>query len=134
MQTRKILITAASLSVLLFILVISLNFSNANPKSFYKSTQMSTYVIFIKEKTIDLSELSIYASLTDKAVGDHPAELLAAYGELEVPEGDKPEGVVIVKFPSMEAAKKWYNSPLYKQATQHRMKGAKWNVLFVEGI
>jgi uncharacterized protein (DUF1330 family) len=95
---------------------------------------MGAYAIFIKEKTLDPAELSIYQGLTGKAAEGHTAELLAAYGSLEVPEGDKPEGVVIVRFPSMKHATDWYYSPLYRQASQHRIKGALWNVMFVEGL
>jgi len=40
--------------------------------------------------------------------------VLAAYGRYEVLEGSDLEGVVIVEFPSLEAAKDWYDSPAYR--------------------
>lgn len=95
---------------------------------------MSAYVLFLKEETADPAELEIYRGMTMKAVHGHPAELLVAYGKQEIPEGDAPEGVVIVKFPSLRDARAWYESPEYQVASAHRKKGARWRVIFVEGL
>ena len=52
----------------------------------------------------------------------HPIEVLAADGKHEVLEGDPIEGMVIVKFPSVKAAKDWIYSEAYqrRQASQTR--------------
>jgi len=34
------------------------------------------------------------------------------------------EGVVIVEFPTLEAAKTWYDSPAYREARDYRFRGA----------
>ena len=36
-------------------------------------------------------------------------------------------------FTSVEQAKAWYDSPLYQEATVHRLKGGNWRVMIVEG-
>ena len=47
---------------------------------------------------------------------------LIAYGATEALEGDAPDGVVLVQFPTVEDAKAWYNSPNYQAAIPHRKK------------
>jgi len=48
-------------------------------------------------------------------------------------EGPATEGVAILRFPDMDAARAWYNSPAYKEAREHRFKGSEHRVLLVEG-
>jgi uncharacterized protein (DUF1330 family) len=40
---------------------------------------------------------------------------------------------VVAEFPSMEEAKRWYDSPGYVAVRQHRMRGAKYLGLLVDG-
>jgi uncharacterized protein (DUF1330 family) len=94
---------------------------------------MSAYVIFIRERTLDHSELDAYAKMAGSSTEGLPVKFLAAYGRQEVLEGPAPEGVAIAEFPSMEEAKQWYKSPAYQAAAQHRFKGAIYRGLIVEG-
>ena len=60
-------------------------------------------------------------------------KLHTVYRPFELLEGEGPvEGVVVAEFPSMEDAKKWYNSPGYVAVRQHRMRGAKYLGLLVD--
>ena len=95
---------------------------------------MTAYAIFIKNRTIDADEMKTYSRLAGAARGDHPLTALAAYGPLEVLEGDPAEGVVLLQFPDMAAAKAWYASPAYQEAKQHRLKGADYRVIFAQGL
>lgn len=95
---------------------------------------MPAYVIFIKNKTLDADELKIYSQKAGPARGDHKLTPLAYYGPLEVLEGDPAEGVVLVQFPDMAAAKAWYDSPAYQEAKQHRLKGADYRVILADGL
>jgi uncharacterized protein (DUF1330 family) len=62
------------------------------------------------------------------------AELLAAYAPLELVEGKGPvEGVVIVRFPSLDVAKRWYESAAYQAVKRHRDGAADFELVFVEG-
>jgi uncharacterized protein (DUF1330 family) len=94
---------------------------------------MPAYVIFIRESTLDQSELDAYAKMAGPSLEGLPIKFLAAYGRQEVLEGPVPEGVAIAEFPSMEEAKQWYESPAYQMAAQHRFKGAIYRGLIVEG-
>lgn len=95
---------------------------------------MSAYVVFIKERTLDQSELDVYTPGAVASMEGHPIKILAAYGRQEVLEGSSAEGVVIVEFPSFEKAKAWYDSPVYRAAREHRFKGADYRAILVEGV
>lgn len=95
---------------------------------------MTAYVLFIRDTTLDADELATYGTLAADARGDHPLTALVHYGNLEVLEGAPAEGVVLLSFPSMEAARGWYHSPEYQAAKEHRLKGAEYRVLLVEGV
>lgn len=95
---------------------------------------MAVYAIFIREKTKDEAEMQVYSGLAGGTLAGHPVKVLAVYGRQEVLEGAPSEGVVILQFPTMEAAKKWYDSPAYQAARAHRFKGADYRAIFVEGM
>jgi uncharacterized protein (DUF1330 family) len=63
-----------------------------------------------------------------------PVKILARYGPQEVMEGPESEGVVIAEFPTMEAAKAWYDGPAYRALREHRFRGADYRAIFVEGV
>jgi uncharacterized protein (DUF1330 family) len=95
---------------------------------------MSAYFVFIREKTLDEGELERFWESVQGAMQGRDIKLLAAYGHHEVFEGPATEGVVIAQFPSMDAAKAWYNSPAYSEARQHRLKGSVYRAILVEGV
>ncbi|SDR61834.1 protein of unknown function [Paraburkholderia tuberum] len=64
---------------------------------------MATYIVFTKESTQDQGELDTYQSKVGETFRGHPVKILAAYGPQQILEGDAPEGVVIVEFPSTAA-------------------------------
>jgi hypothetical protein len=53
---------------------------------------MPAYVIFIRESTLDQSELDAYAKMAGPSLEGLPIKFLAAYGRQEVLEGPVPEG------------------------------------------
>ena len=95
---------------------------------------MSAYVVFTRTKTIDQKELEKYRTGNKATMKDHPIEVLVADGKHEVLEGDPIEGMVIVKFPSVKAAKDWINSEVYQDIAKHRKLGATYHGLIVEGL
>jgi len=95
---------------------------------------MPAYVIFTRTKTLDKTELEKYWSLVQDTMKGHPIEVLVPYGNFDVLEGEQIEGVVVAKFPDMEAAKRWYYSEPYKKASNYRQKGAVYNGILAEGI
>src|SRR5579863_1749341 len=69
-----------------------------------------------------------------RSMKDHPVEVLVTDGKHEVLEGDPIEGMVIVKFPSVKAAKDWCYSEAYQNVAKHRKHGAIYHGLIVEGV
>lgn len=95
---------------------------------------MSAYIVFTREKTRDKSELDIYSQKVPATLVDHPVTFRVLYGHHEVLEGADVEGVVILEFPTFEEAKAWYDSPLYREAREHRFKGSDYRAVIVQGV
>lgn len=93
---------------------------------------MTAYVIAIREKTHDAEALAAYSAAAALARRED-MEVLAAYGACEALEGAPAEGVVLARFPDMEAGRAWFNSPEYQAARQHRLKGADYRFLLIQG-
>ena len=94
---------------------------------------MTAYVVFIKEATLDPAEMAQYSGQVGASFAGREVRVHAAYGAQEALEGPPVEGVVILSFPDMAAARDWYSSPAYQHAAQHRFKGARYRSLLVEG-
>lgn len=91
------------------------------------------YVIFTREHTRDPAELKTYSQKSPVSLTGRTVELLAVYGRQEVLEGSQVEGVVVLRFPSFEEAKAWYDGPEYREARRHRFAGADYRAVIVEG-
>lgn len=95
---------------------------------------MSAYVVMIRDRMVDADAMAEYARLAPKAREETPAKPLAFYGALEVLEGPAADGVVILAFDDMAAARRWYGSAAYQEALPHRLRGADYRVLLVDGV
>ncbi|HEV2985672.1 MAG TPA: DUF1330 domain-containing protein [Vicinamibacterales bacterium] len=95
---------------------------------------MPAFMVFIREKTLDQPELEAYWAKIPATLEGHPIKILAAYGRHVTLEGPEVEGVVIAEFPTLEAARAWYDSPAYQEVAQHRFRGAIYRGLIVEGV
>lgn len=95
---------------------------------------MPAYMIFIREKTLDRSELEAYWSKVAATMEGVAIKPLAAYGRHVTLEGPEVEGVVVAEFRSIEEARAWYESPAYQEAARHRFQGAVYRGLTVEGV
>jgi uncharacterized protein (DUF1330 family) len=95
---------------------------------------MPAYIIFTREKTTDQAEMDIYSGLAGATLDGHPAKPLAFYGKQTILEGEPHEGAVVLEFPTMEAARAWYDSPAYQTAVKHRHAGSDYRVFIVEGL
>jgi uncharacterized protein (DUF1330 family) len=95
---------------------------------------MPAYIVFMREQTLDQSELEAYWAQVAATLDGRPIKVLAAYGKHLTLEGPDVEGVVIAEFPTLEDARDWYESPAYQAAAQHRHRGAVYRGLIVEGV
>lgn len=92
------------------------------------------YVVVIREKTRDADKLDQYRQMVPAAFQKYPARFLARNGRLEVLEGPQCEGVIILEFPSYEAAQAWYHSKEYRAACQQRFQGGDYRFILTEGV
>lgn len=95
---------------------------------------MTTYVVFMRDETVDPVELEEYSTKVDTSFEGHDMKLLVDYGTIETLEGDEIEGAVILEFRNMDAARAWYHSPEYQATAQHRFRGARYRGFIVEGL
>ncbi len=76
-----------------------------------------------------------YMALSPAAIEKHGGRFLARGGETVTLEGEPEERrVVIVEFPSLEAARTFYDSPEYREARAAREGAAEAQFFVVEGI
>ncbi|MFD7282303.1 DUF1330 domain-containing protein [Streptomyces sp. NPDC059862] len=95
---------------------------------------MSAYVVMLRERVTDPAELALYAGSARAARAGHEVTPVVGYGAIETLEGTAFDGVLIHRFPSVEDARAWYESPAYQAALPHRRAGADYRVFIVEGI
>ncbi|MFG0638323.1 DUF1330 domain-containing protein [Delftia sp. WSY_22] len=76
-----------------------------------------------------------YRKWSTEAMRAHGAEVCVRGGKVEVLEGDwNPGRTVILKFPSFEAAKAFYDTPEYLRAREARKGAAIMRMVCVEGV
>jgi uncharacterized protein (DUF1330 family) len=96
---------------------------------------MSAYMIFIREEPVrDEVAMAEYRRINRDSAAGHALKPLVVYGAIEALEGPAPDGIVVLKFPDVEQAKAWYNSPAYQAALPHRMQAADYRAVIVEGL
>jgi uncharacterized protein (DUF1330 family) len=95
---------------------------------------MAAYLVFTREKMRNHEEYERYREKARPAAQGHPLKPLALYGKYEVLEGPAIEGAVILEFPTVDAAKTYYDSAAYQDAVKHRFLGADYRVFVVEGL
>lgn len=95
---------------------------------------MTAYAIFIQERTRNAAEMQTYVELLRPLLGESGGTVLAVHGPQDVLEGAAPEGVVMVSFLTMEAARAFYDSPKYQAAVKHRFLGADYRSFIIGGI
>ncbi|MBV1686876.1 DUF1330 domain-containing protein [Novosphingobium sp. G106] len=95
---------------------------------------MAAYVVFIREGEV-VDQASMDAYLGSGASTPPPAHLkaLAVYGDMETIEGEGADGIVILEFPDVAAAREWYNGP-YNERAKLRQKAAPYRGFIVAGL
>jgi uncharacterized protein (DUF1330 family) len=54
--------------------------------------------------------------------------------EREVREGTWPQALVVIAFPSLDAARAWYDSPAYRELIPLRTRHMDGDVLLIDGV
>ena len=94
---------------------------------------MSAYLI-VETDIHDPERYERYKQASPGAIAASGGRFLARGGELAVLEGDwHPSRLVVVEFPDLDAAKRFYDSPAYEDAKRLRAGAAKLNMVAVQG-
>ena len=96
---------------------------------------MSVYGLVELEIT-NMEGMGPYMEAVPGTIEAHGGKYLVRAGETEVAEGGLGEYPlkVVLEFPSMDAAKGWYNSAEYQEILPHRTANSKCNFVWVEGV
>lgn len=95
---------------------------------------MPAYLIADVEVT-DAIRYEQYKALAAPAIAKHGGRYLVRGGAHASLEGPwRPHRLVIVEFPDVETAKRFYDSPEYREARAARAGAATGNFVVVEGL
>jgi len=84
--------------------------------------------------TTDQAAMDEYRKQVPATVAKYGGRFLVRGGALEVKEGEwKPNRLVIIEFPSLEQAPRWYDCEEYRAPKALRMKAGRTNLVMVEG-
>ena len=95
---------------------------------------MSGYIIAVVQVTNPV-QYEEYKNWSTAAIQTSGAEICVRGGQVQVLEGDwHPERMVILKFPTFDAAKAFYELPEYRKARETREGAAIMKMVAVEGL
>ncbi|MFN3611709.1 DUF1330 domain-containing protein [Tepidimonas sp.] len=95
---------------------------------------MSAYIIADVDVT-DPQQYEEYKRWSSAAIQAHGAEVLVRGGAVTVLEGSwQPSRIVVLRFPSVEAARAFHDSPEYRRAREARAGAAVMRMIAVEGV
>jgi uncharacterized protein (DUF1330 family) len=95
---------------------------------------MSAYVI-VEVSVTDPQLFQEYAKGVPATIAAYGGKYLVRGGAMESKEGGwTPKRVVVLEFPSLDQARKWYHSPEYKPFLEMRLKAANSKLILVEGL
>ena len=94
---------------------------------------MSAYVIVDIEVTDDPG-MAEYRTLVPATVEKYGGRFAVHGGKFEVREGHwQPKRIVLLEFPTMDQARRWYDSPEYAPLLAMRLRASKANLVIVDG-
>ena len=98
------------------------------------SSTVPAYVI-VEVDVRDAEQYARYRAAVPTSLDAHGGRFLARGGETASLEGDwQPKRIVVIQFGDLEAAKRWYDSPEYREARAIREGAATMRMIAVEGV
>ena len=95
---------------------------------------MVAYAVFIRDRLRDPETMRTYSDEVGATFVGHQAMRRVSHGAFEMLEGAAMESVVITEFPSVEAARAWYDSAAYREVRRFRHLAADYRAFIVEGV
>lgn len=94
---------------------------------------MPAYMVVTRERTRNAAKIDEYRTTVRPTVEPYGGKILAAGGPQEVFEGPANEELILLEFPTYEAAKQWYHSAAYQAAAQIRYQGGDYRFILTDG-
>jgi uncharacterized protein (DUF1330 family) len=83
----------------------------------------------------DLPAMEEYRKQVPATLAKYGGRFLVRGGAHQTVEGDwKPNRLVVLEFPSMEQAKRWYASEEYREPLAMRLRAGRTNLVMVDGV
>jgi uncharacterized protein (DUF1330 family) len=95
---------------------------------------MPAYVIADVTVT-DPATMEEYRKLVPATLAPYGGRFIVRGGAHETVEGDwKPNRLVVLEFPTMEQARRWYDSEEYREPKAMRLRAGRTNLVIVDGV
>jgi uncharacterized protein (DUF1330 family) len=95
---------------------------------------MPAYVIADVTVT-DPATMEEYRKLVPATLAPYGGRFIVRGGAHQTVEGDwKPNRLVVLEFPTMEQARRWYDSEEYREPKAMRLRAGRTNLVLVDGI
>lgn len=94
---------------------------------------MPAYAI-VQVDVKDADAYAKYAELAGPAVAKYGGEFLVRGGKVEVMEGTTRPRCVVIRFPDMDTARTFYNTPEYQEALSYGLPASERDYKIVEGV
>ncbi len=120
-----------------FAFLFVVGFVSFNSASIAQEPQRPAFVIIERTETTGAESIQAeYAKLAREILPKYGACYLARSQNNQLLEGTgaTPCCMAIVQFPSLDAVRKWYDSPENQSAAKVRQSGAKFRIVAIEGL
>ena len=95
---------------------------------------MPAYCFFDVVEETDAVKMQEYRNRVFPVVAQYGGKYLVIGGPLEAVEGNwRPAFPVLIEFPSLEQAHRWYNSEEYRELKKLRLAATKGHAVFMAG-
>jgi len=95
---------------------------------------MAAYVI-AQTQAEQVDEIAEYRERVPEVIARYGGTYLVRGGQSVPLEGDwDPERVIVLRFDDVDAARRWYDSPEYKELRELRDRGSTTTMLVVDGV
>jgi uncharacterized protein (DUF1330 family) len=99
-----------------------------------RSVMMAAYCFFDVHEITAPEKMDRYREGVLSTVEQYGGRYLTVGGKFDVVEGDwQPVFPVIIEFPSLEQAHRWYDSEEYRDLKALRLEATRGNAVFIEG-
>jgi uncharacterized protein (DUF1330 family) len=96
---------------------------------------MPAYCLFDNLAVDDVAKLAEYKTRVAAVVQRYGGRYLVRGGRVDLIEGAwRPTFPVMIEFPSLEQAHRWYDSPEYRDIKELRLSAGRFSAVFIEGL